>query len=288
MGFGAIALGAGAAIGAVGNLISSHKSAQAAGEAAAARERLSQQQRTEGLAYLSRVGGQEISAAQSPQELASLGKALSQTDMQLQRQETLLNSVDPALMEAGKQALSLLRGEKAPSQAPMDAQRASQRSSLVQRLREQFGPGAESSSIGQKALQQFDLDSNVQSSQNQQTTLSQLLGLSSQTHAQASQGQQFGIGNLGNIAGAYGNIAARTAGAYGDVGNRYSNFSTGANANAFNAAGSASTKNVLQGQADAQLWGNITNGLVSGIGTGLGQSGAFQNMFGSPAPKATA
>lgn len=112
-------------------------------------------------------------AAASPAELRAQEQALEMGAKQLASDERLLASIDPALMEASQKALSMLRegyqsrqsGRAPAAYAPFEAQRQAERQKLVNSLQSQYGPGAEASSIGLKALREFDLAGATQSAQ---------------------------------------------------------------------------------------------------------------------------
>lgn len=119
-------------------------------------------------------------AEATPQELASLERAYGSADRALSREEKLINAIDPSIMEASKQALALLQGQTADINKPMLDLRNSQRQKLVNQLREQYGPGAETSAIGQRALQSFDMETNSLFAKNQSDALNQVFGIASQ------------------------------------------------------------------------------------------------------------
>jgi hypothetical protein len=112
-------------------------------------------------------------AAASPAELRAQEQALEMGAKQLAADERLLASIDPALMEASQKALGMLRegyqsqqsGRAPAAYAPFEAAKQAERQKLVNSLQSQYGPGAETSSIGLKALREFDLASATQSAQ---------------------------------------------------------------------------------------------------------------------------
>lgn len=146
-------------------------------------------------------------AAQSPQQLAALERGLSSAQTQVDADLRQLAAIDPAIMEASKQVLELLQGKQAAMNDPAMKQRSSQRENLVNSLRAQYGPGAESSSIGQRALQQFDQQSATMFQQNQMGTLGNAMGIAS-TRIQGP-----GFGQLMNVAGGFGDYQNRILGA---------------------------------------------------------------------------
>lgn len=146
-------------------------------------------------------------AAQSPQELQALERSLGAAQQQVDTEMRQLEAIDPAILEASKQVLGLLRGETAAVNNPLQTQRQSQRQQLVNSLRAQYGPGAESTSIGQRMLQQFDMESNSMFAQNQQNTLGNLFGIAT-TRVNGA-----GLGNLMGVAQGFGSRANRLTGA---------------------------------------------------------------------------
>ncbi len=121
-----------------------------------------------------------IAAAESPETLSAFRSSMAAQERNLNRQAELFASLDPAVMEAGKQALQLLQGEEARSLGPLREQRQRDRQKLVSRLREQMGPGAETSTAGIQALNQFDQQTSFMLSERQQQSLGQLFGMAGQ------------------------------------------------------------------------------------------------------------
>jgi hypothetical protein len=146
-------------------------------------------------------------AAQSPQQLAALERGLSAAQTQVDADLRQLAAIDPAIMEASKQVLTLLQGGKAAVNDPAMQQRQAQRQQLVDSLKAQYGPGAESTSVGQRALRQFDMESATMFQQNQQNTLGNLFGMA--TH----RVQGAGFGQLMTAAGGFGDYQNRILGA---------------------------------------------------------------------------
>ncbi len=146
-------------------------------------------------------------AAQSPQQLAALDRGYSAAQTQVDTDLRQLAAIDPAIMEASHQVLKLLQGGQAEVNGPAMQQRQSQRQQLVDSLRSQYGPGAESSSIGQRALQQFDMQSNTMFQQNQMNTMGNLFDMA-KTRVNGP-----GFGQMMNVAGGYGDVASRMANA---------------------------------------------------------------------------
>jgi hypothetical protein len=96
----------------------------------------------------------------SIQALASLDRDIANQSKNLERQEKLISALDPTVIEASQQALKILRGESNGLMAPVESQRQLQRQKLLNSLREQLGPGAETSTAGIQALTRFDSETN--------------------------------------------------------------------------------------------------------------------------------
>jgi hypothetical protein len=188
----------------VANLVGEFTGANRRGARAAQRAALAQQ------AEARRQQELALSLAESPQELAALGRSLDTQEKSLARQEKLIAAIDPVTLEASQQALGLLRGEESRALDPIRKQRKRQRQQLINSLREQMGPGAESSSAGLQALQNFDIQTSQQIEGSQQGTLSQLFGIAQGGQDSRLAGQAQGFGQ---IAGGFGNIAQRKVGA---------------------------------------------------------------------------
>lgn len=242
----ALALGGGAMV--AGNLIAANAAGHAARDQRAAA--LEQQRQ------INKQGQVGLKLAEAtPQELAALDRSMTSSLGQLDREEKLLAAIDPAIMEASQQALKLLRGETAGITSAVNTQRTAQRTKLVNSLREQYGPGAELSSLGQKALQQFDMESNTMFAQNQGNALNQVFGIAGQDFGGRTQRAISGLQGVGE--------------GYGNIQNRRLNAN-----NALIAAMSGSAPAVINsagaGAVQSQLWGS---GLAS-IGSGLMGIGA--------------
>lgn len=119
-------------------------------------------------------------AEPSVTELAAMQKQLRVADQSLARQEALVKAIDPALMEAGRQALDLLQGKEAGALAPLRAAQARQTAMARSQLEQQLGSGFETSSAGIEALTRLQESQLGQQQQAQQQTLGSLLGISAQ------------------------------------------------------------------------------------------------------------
>ncbi len=254
------AIGGGAQIaGAVGQYMSGKDAANSAQSIADAQ--LAESRRTQGLAM--------DAAAPSALELSNMNAQLQQAGTALQRQQKLFDSIDPALMESGKQALALMKGENASTVAPMLAQRQQQRAQLQQQLQQQLGPGAASSSAGAQALANFDLQTSNYQAGLQQQMLGTMLGgaeFGAQS-AMASGGQAAGLfGQVGNQAG---NIQSRQVGAITNTGQ-----------NVINNSGAPFVGALANAQNNGQLFGQI--GAMGGqiMGMAGGAMGGMMKMPG--------
>lgn len=145
--------------------------------------------------------------AQSPQQLAALDRGYAAAQTQVDADLRQLAAIDPAIMEASKQVLTLLQGGQAAVNNPAMQQRQTQRQQLVDSLKSQYGPGAESTSHGQRALQQFDQQSATMFQQNQQNTLGNMMGIAT------TRTQGAGFGQLMSAAGGYNNYSQGLLGA---------------------------------------------------------------------------
>lgn len=145
--------------------------------------------------------------ANSPEEIQQLQQAVQMNMQDVARKQKLLDSSDPAFLEAGKQALSLMQGKQADALKPLQDQRNRDRQALQSQLQARLGPDYAQSSAGIQALNDFDRQSANLSTNLQQQTLGQFMGY-------AGMSQQFGnqqnnIANASGIANQYGNIAGR-------------------------------------------------------------------------------
>lgn len=245
-----IAAGIGVASLAAG-LIGSHQSAQAAKGAANAQKDAA----VGNASSIKKLGLEAMDLARAtPQELAALDRAYTSAENALTREEKLISAIDPAIMEASKQALSLLRGGDSAAQAPIMQMRNAQRERLMASLRSQYGPGAEFSSIGQQALNQFDMETGLM----QQQVLGNLFQMgTTDVGGRLSRG----IGTLQTVGQGYSGLQDRlvntkmgTAAALG-----------GANQAVIQTAGAPFTGQALQGQGLASL-GNNMMGTASTFG----------------------
>lgn len=223
----------------------------------------------------------------SPQQIAQEEQVLQKQNASLQRQERLIASIDPAILEASQQALKLLKGEESSALAPLRNRRQRQRQQLLDTLRQQLGPGAETSSAGQQALQKFDAETADVMAGRQQATLGSLFGMASQG-AGLRQGLQGGIGLLAGMSQASQNRNLDQARLLSGVGQGQ-----------VQTAGSRFTGDLIRAQqlqglgmdfsrAAGQAVGAFATASGGGMGNVVGESGslsgAFGRMFGTGGP----
>lgn len=267
----------GAGPGTVMQLAGARESSRAAQAAATSQQDAAQRERGAASSLADSINADltDLSKA-TPQELNSLQAAYNSSTKQLEREERMIAAIDPSILEASKQALSLLRGETAAANNPLMAARNAQRQQLLNSLRSQYGPGAESTSIGQRALSQFDMESNSMFQQNQQNSLGQMFGIATtDLGARTQRATQ----NFLPIAQGYGNlqerqVQARQAGGQGQL----SAF-MGTNQGIMQSAGARYVGQAIQGQAlqstgqqwqnsDSQMMGSAMGMFTGGMGGG--------------------
>lgn len=205
---GPVGAGIGAAVGGLWGWISGNEKDAAQDDAVAMqKEALAEQRRivAEQMAEQRQVRAEAQRYAQAtPEELANLRQMTSQARGTLEQQmsqikidQEMLASVDPSIRAAGEETLKLLRGEESRILAPLQRQRDTQREQLKARLREQLGPGYETTSAGMRALSGFDTQTADLVQTTQQNTISSLMGLTVQ-----------GLASRPDIAGRMGNAAS--------------------------------------------------------------------------------
>lgn len=146
-------------------------------------------------------------AEPTPQELEQLNRSIALNEGDISRKEKLLASSDPAIIEAGEQALKLLRGEEAKTLGPLRNNIAKQEQLLRQKLQAQLGSGYENTTVGIQALQAFNEQSNNAISGAQESALGRLLGVAQDTSSR--YGMQSNIANASGLANLFGNISNR-------------------------------------------------------------------------------
>lgn len=192
--------GDGGLMGSLDNILTggaSGKSADAQLKIATAQE--AEQRRTQGLA---------IDAANpSPKEIAQMEQAINLNNQDIARKQKLIDSSDPALIEAGKQALQLLQGKESGALAPLRTQQAKDKAALQEKLQAQLGSGYANTTAGIQALAAFDQAAQATNYGAQQNSLFQLLGTAERTSG--NYGMQNNIGNSQSLASLFGNQGNR-------------------------------------------------------------------------------
>lgn len=205
-------------------------------------------------------------AAPTPQEIQQIGDRINQQqryqavqEASVQRDTQILGSLDPALVQAGQQAQKLMSGQNAAIIAPMQQQQQFERNQMQQKLAAQLGPGWQTSSAGQAALQQFDMQANLQTQQAQMSAfnnVSQFLNYGIQSSNAINNTDRMGFETGANM-------SAQTLGAMGDIQKRQTNAITGTSA-------------AMQGTAGGQFAGQAAAGsMVSGLGSSIAQIGGM-------------
>ena len=185
---------------AVAGIVGSVLQRDAAREAASGAQRAAEAQLAEERA--TRAAALEF-ADFTPEELAQIESTIALNEQDIERKQELLDSADPALIEAGRQALQLLRGEEAKTLDPIRRQRQEDRLKLEDNLRSQLGTGFATSSAGIQALNDFDSETGSFLAVEQDRSLGRLLGTAQNVEGLASiTGNIATGGNLANLLGA--------------------------------------------------------------------------------------
>jgi hypothetical protein len=163
-----------------------------------------------------RVRTRAVAAASSGEEIDNLNSFIRNSEQSLGQQRRQLGRQVEILEASNPELIKLIQGEASRTLAPVRAERDQQRQSLVNRLREQLGSGAETSTAGMQALNQFDMQTSSVLAQQQQSSIGQLFGISQGFEGLA--GANIGLGsnisgNFGQIAGLFGNRASRISNA---------------------------------------------------------------------------
>jgi hypothetical protein len=185
----------------LGEITGAGPGARAAG--AAGRAALAQQQSDRALAMKY--------AEPSEMEMQQLEQAIALNSQDVARKEKLLASADPALIEAGNQALQLMQGKQAAALDPIKSERERGKQQLQNTLAQRLGPDYAQSSAGITALSEYDRQTGMLMNQAQQQTLSQFLGVAQNTAQMGSM--QSNIGNAAALSQVRGNINQRQVGA---------------------------------------------------------------------------
>lgn len=242
--------------------------ADAAQQAALQQQRTAQQMRTEAVGQ-ARTGATNMAdlAKATPQELQAYNQSLSAASDQLSKQQKLLDSIDPAIMEASKQVLSVLRGDQTGIGGAMGNQRNAQRAQLVSSLRAQYGPGAESSSIGQRTLSAFDRETATMGEQQRAGTLNSLMGT-----INARPSANGAIAGLSAAGANFGGIQSRQLGAAEAGNSGILNAMSGTGQNVINSAGADQTGRMITSGAQRAFWDNWSNSSMK-FGENMGGMG---------------
>lgn len=166
-----VAMGIVGAVGAIGNVVGGIMGADANAKIADAKAKQAAADRTQAM-QLAAPTAQEIQGIADRIQSQQRYQAVQEAG--LERDQKILSTLDPALITAGKQANNLMNGQQAAILAPMKQQQDFQRNQLKQKLAAQLGPGFETSSAGQAALQSFDMQASMQTQQAQMSALNQV------------------------------------------------------------------------------------------------------------------
>jgi hypothetical protein len=173
---------AGAAIagaGVYGQYKSGKAQAAAAGSAAEAQQAEAQATRAAAVKF----------ALPSMAEIKANERAVALGEANIARTQRVLDSVDPALIEAGQQALKLMQGQDAQTLDPIRKERDRQKQELTSRLATQLGSGFAGSTAGIKAMNEFDNQTGQILAGAQDQALGRLLGTTIQTRSLNSPNQ---------------------------------------------------------------------------------------------------
>ena len=228
-----------------------------------------------------RVGAAVQSALPSAAELGAISRLLStKTDLVrrsasfLDRQEEILAAVDPAIREAGTQALELLQGKQAAILTPLRRDREQRRRDLENQLAGDIGSGFRNSSAGIEALGRFDDETDTLLVNSQQQALTTLLGISVAARPNLA-------GDISSLFGTQIGLDQSVLAAEQNIENRKLAAITGTNVSSqslLSASANSQAGEVARQQTLQQLFGTVEQ--LGGIA--LGQ------QLGTPAPPTTA
>jgi hypothetical protein len=243
---------------------------RAAANAAGQQFREAARQRDEMYGLARRNQADTMKAANSVEELAAYGESLGYAQKQAQADQRLIDSIDPALMEASNQVLKLLRGEQSGLGNSINAQRAQQRNKLLASLRQQLGPGAESSTAGIQALNRFDAETAALGANSQGQSLGSLMGVIQ------GRPENRGMGNIAQMGQLYGNRAGRIADAQFNTGQSVMNALAGGNAGVLQMTGHDQLYSQMQGRMAQQIgkeWSQDSSQFMGIMGGMFGSTG---------------
>lgn len=254
--------------------------ADAASKSAMAAEAEARGQRAQSIFEGHRIEGEAMDLAKaSPQEMQAYEQSLKAAGTQLDADQRLMASIDPAIMEASHQVLSLLKGEQSGIGNAQGTMRAQQRQQMVDSLKSQYGPGAESSSIGQRALRQFDMETANLSGQSRSGELSSLFGVIN------NRPNMINSGNMFNAAGNnYAQLQNRQLNAKLQSGNIFMNALSGGNAAVMQNVGSQYVGPMMEARQNAQLFN--TGATILGTMYGGPAGGKAANSMTNPGTQA--
>jgi len=225
-------------------------------------------------------------AAPTAQEIQQIGDRINQQqryqavqEAGIQRDTQILGSLDPGLVQAGQQAQKLMSGQQASILAPMKQQQDFERNQMKQKLAAQLGPGFETSSAGQQALQSFDMQANLQTQQAQMSAfnnVSQFLNYGIQSHNAIQNNERMGF-ETGS------QMSAQTLGAMGSIQHRQVGAVLGTSQASIGAAGAQFAGGAAMGAGLAGIGSSISQigGTMAGQAMGAASaSGPTSNSFG--------
>lgn len=224
-------------------------------------------------------------AKASPQEMASIEQILrlqqaniTKGEEALAKNRELLDAVDPALKEAGKQAYQLLQGKEAASLNILRQQRDQQRAQLQETLKNRLGSGYETSTAGAQALNAFDQQTAATLQDAQQQTMGALLGLSANVRPDLVSQTNAVYGNAANI-GAIGTSALQ------NIATRRTNAALGSATPWIESAGAKYVKDYQAAKNMGNIFGSILGigGQIAGTIAGGSIGGAAGGAAGKSA-----
>lgn len=246
------------------------REAAAAANAAGQQYAEAKKQREALMAWAKNTQRETMKHANSVEELNAYDQSLKYAQKQADADQRLIDSIDPALMEASKQVLSLLKGEQSGLGNAIGNQRATQRNKLLSQLREQLGPGAETSTMGQQALMRFDAETAQLGAQAQGQSLAQAMGIIQ------GRPENRGMGAIADIGQLYGNRAGRLAQSQFNTGQGILQALGAGNAGVLQMTGYDQLKRQMTGRMQQQLGKEWSQDSAQFMGLMLG------GMMGSP------
>lgn len=172
-------------------------------------------------------------ALPSIKEIQTLEAATKNQEITIARERKIMDAIDPAIMEAGKQAHQMLLGQESAMLDPIRRQRARQKQGMEETLRRQLGPGYQTSSAGIEALSRFDAETSDHLAGAQQNAVNSLLGVSQNARGQAQTSESNAMAQGLQTAGLWSNIKGRemqsaqaAGGAANAIGKGFSNIAS--------------------------------------------------------------